>query len=264
MENSGVYIATKKNGDIYYRSSITFCNKHISLGSFNEKKAAHNAYVEAADILFCNNHSFEDYNKNYYSLSFDKWVILMNFRDNNLYIKTPIYIKNRYFIYYLSSSDLLKFDVDDLFYYSTHKIMRRGGHLFVSDYGMQVNILSRYGIKNYAVPDKDYRFVNGDKTDYRYGNIDIINHYHGVSKLIRNGIPAYETKIHLNGYLLVGCYPTETEAAIAYNKAASLLTQKGITKNFPQNYIPELNEINYAALYHKVRITKKIRNFSSE
>lgn len=37
--------------------------------------------------------------------------------------------------------------------------MRRGGHLFVADYGMQVNILNRYGIKNYAVKDKDYIFV---------------------------------------------------------------------------------------------------------
>ena len=31
----GVFKAQKKNGDIYYRSSITFRSKHISLGSFD-------------------------------------------------------------------------------------------------------------------------------------------------------------------------------------------------------------------------------------
>ena len=34
--------------------------------------------------------------------------------------------------YYLSPSHVLKFDPDDLFYYSSHKIMRRGNHYFVA------------------------------------------------------------------------------------------------------------------------------------
>ena len=34
-------------------------------------------------------------------------------------------------IYYYSKSCHFKFDVDDLFYYSNHKIMKRGSHLFV-------------------------------------------------------------------------------------------------------------------------------------
>ena len=34
----GVYTATKKDGTLYYRSSITFQNKHISLGSFSSEK----------------------------------------------------------------------------------------------------------------------------------------------------------------------------------------------------------------------------------
>ena len=29
--------------------------------------------------------------------------------------------------------------------------MKRGGHLFVAEYGMQTSVLSRYGIRSYAV-----------------------------------------------------------------------------------------------------------------
>ena len=86
----------------------------------------------------------------------------------------PIYLKNKYFLYYLSPSLCLKFDIDDLFYYSSKKIMCRGGRLFVNDYGMQCSILNRYGIKNYAVCGKDYHFINGDATDFRYENIEIL------------------------------------------------------------------------------------------
>lgn len=74
----------------------------------------------------------------------------MNFRDNGVYIKTPIYLRRNYFEYFLSPTLILKFDIDDLFYYSSHRIQKRGGHLFVSDYGMQYNILSRYGIKSHG------------------------------------------------------------------------------------------------------------------
>ena len=62
--------------------------------------------------------------------------------------------------------------------------MKRGGHLFVADYGMQINIMSRYGIKNYAVLGKDYRFINEDTYDYNvkvsykkddYYKIELVN-----------------------------------------------------------------------------------------
>ena len=36
----GVYIAYKKNGTAYYRASITYRNKHISLGSFHTEEDA--------------------------------------------------------------------------------------------------------------------------------------------------------------------------------------------------------------------------------
>lgn len=256
----GVYQAKKKNGEIYYRTSITFKNKHISLGSYNSESLANQAYETATDILRNSKYTIEDYNQNFI-LEFDKWVILINFRDSGLYFKNPICLKKHYFIYYLNKKIQLKFDIDDLFYYAHHKILKRGGHLFVSDYGMQVNILSRYGIKNYGIAGRDYRFVNGDEMDYRYGNIEIINHYHGVSKTIVKGKPVYTAKIHINGDYIIGRYLTENEAAIAYNKAARLMKEKGFNKNYPENFISDIDEIEYARIYHLVRISKKLRNY---
>ena len=40
----GVYTAKKKDNSIYYRSSITLCGKHISLGSYPDEWSAHLAY----------------------------------------------------------------------------------------------------------------------------------------------------------------------------------------------------------------------------
>ncbi|MDF2588722.1 MAG: hypothetical protein K0S41_2563 [Anaerocolumna sp.] len=260
MNLPGVYEAKKKNGEIYYRISITFHNKHISLGSFSNESQANSVYILASKIVREQCYDIDDYSESF-DLSFDKWVILINFRDNGMYFKNPIYLKNRYFIYYINKKLLLKFDIDDLFYYAHHKIMKRGGHLFVSDYGMQVNILSRYGIKNYAVVNRDYRFVNGDNTDYCYGNIEIINRYHGVTKSTHGIKSIYTVKIHINGDYIVGRYLSENEAAIAYNKATTILNNLGLKKEFPENYVIDIDEIEYARLYNSVRISKKIRNY---
>ena len=170
----GAYLAFKKNGTAYYRSSITFQNKHISLGSFPSEQHAHQAYLEASHLLSDFSTTIDDIFSLPTILSFDKAISLLNFRDNHIYFKNPIYLRNNYFVYYLSPSEELKFDIDDLFYYSSHKIMRRQGHLFVNDYGMQIGILSRYGIKNYAVRNRDYYFANDDSTDFRYSNIIIV------------------------------------------------------------------------------------------
>lgn len=256
----GVFTATKKNGELYFRASITCKGKHISLGSFTTETQASKAYQQAQKIYRSNQLSIEDYKKDC-ALSFEKWVSLINFRDNNIYCKTPIYILSNFFLYYFGPDDILKFDVDDLFYYSKHKIQRRGGHLFVSEYGTQFNILARYGIKNFAVAGRDYRFVNGDSTDFRYRNIEIINKYHGVSKHMEQGIAFYTAKIHVNGDFQIGTYATEVEAAVAYNKAATILATNGVTKQFAKNYILELNEIEYASMYHKVHISKTIRAY---
>lgn len=254
----GVYKALKKDGTMYYRSSITYQNKHISLGSYPDEKEAHEAYKEAYNLLKDSSYRIDSYNEELYFLSFQKWVVLINFRDNKIYIKNPIYIMKHFFFYYINKDIFFRFDADDLFYYSTHKIMKRGGHLFVSDYGMQVNILSRYGIKNYGVAGRDYRFVNGDSTDYRYSNIEIINKYNGVTKIITKGLPVYLAKIHVNGDIIIGRYSTEVEAAIAYNKAVHLLRSKGINKNYSTNYIDETDEIEYAKIYHQVKVNKKL------
>lgn len=260
----GVYSASKKNQEFYYRASVTYMGKHISLGSFKTENDAHAAYMLAREVLYNSDKwSIEKYPENCL-LTFGKWVSLVNVRDNGIYFKNPIYLKKRYFLYYIDRDLVLKFDVDDLFYYARHKILRRGGRLFTSEYGMQTSIFTRYGIKNYAVPGKDFRFINGDSTDFRYSNIEIINRYHGVSKHFKKNIPVYLAKININGYYIIGRYTTEEEAAIAYNKAVNILRDKGLSKNFPQNYIDGLDEITYAAIYQRIRISRKILEFELE
>ena len=253
----GVYIAYKKNKDVYYRASITYQSKHISLGSYDTEEKAHLAYRDASMLLQDASVSFEDAFSLPTILSFDKVISLLNFRDNLIYFKNPIYLRNNYFIYYISKSDELKFDIDDLFYYSSHKIMRRQGHLFVNDYGMQINILSRYGIKNYAVAGRDYYFANEDPWDLRYSNIIIVNRYYGVTKITSHGANRYKVQIHINGNYTVGTYRSEEEAAIAYNKAVDLAKKSGVNKNFQTNYLENYSPREYADIYSQIKISKK-------
>lgn len=257
----GVYQAIKKDGTIYFRSGIHYKNKHISLGSFANEQKAHHAYTEARQILSERSYTITDRFPIHSTLSFEKRISLINFKDNQIYFKNPIYLKNRFFIYYLSPNEELKFDIDDLFYYASHKIMRRNGHLFVSDYGMQINILSRYGIKNYGVPGKDYIFSNGDSTDFRYSNIRVINKYYGVTKIYKQKIPCYKVKIHLNSSLVIGTYEDEDHAAIAYNKAVDTARKHGIKKNFQTNYILNYSAKKYAEIYVNIKISDRYVNY---
>ena len=222
----GVFPAHKKDGTLYYRASITYKNKHISLGSYSTALLAYGAYLEGIALL----------------------------TDASLCL-------NDYFEYFLSPDDVLKFDIDDLFYYSSHKIMRRGRHFFVADYGMQVNIMNRYGIKNYAVKDRDYRFVNGDDLDFRYENIEILNTYHGVIKKETKKGTRYIAKIHINGNYTIGSYISDVEAAIAYNKAIDILKKAGVNKNFSPNYLENLSPSVYADIYTKLHISPKIKDY---
>ena len=48
---TGVYNATKKDGSVYYRVSITYKNKHISIGSYDSEELASMAYITACDII---------------------------------------------------------------------------------------------------------------------------------------------------------------------------------------------------------------------
>lgn len=255
----GVFLARKKDGTLYYRSSITYRNKHISLGSYDSEEDAGEAYNEALRLIG-SSLSVDDYD-DFAKLDFKKWVSIVNFRDNGMYIKTPVYLRKKYFEYYLTRNIVLKFDADDLFYYSHHTIMKREGYLFVADYGMQVNILSRYGIRNHAVCGRDYEFANNDIYDYRYGNIVIINRYFGVEQCMRKGKAVYRTKVHITGDYIAGYYRTENEAAIAYNKAVDILKKAGVRKNFPQNYIEDISAKTYAEIYSTIHISKKIMDF---
>lgn len=259
----GVYTAKTKNGAIYYRSSLTYRAKHISLGSFSIMEDAHQAYLLASRILQDPVIGIADFPSDCI-LAFEKWVSLINFRDNGIYFSTPIYIRPSFFYYYFTPSRFFIFDRDDLFYYSSRKISCRGGHYFVADYGMQVNIMNRYGIKNYAVLNKDYRFINGNTHDYRYENIEILNTYNGVSSFIRNGKLYYKTKIHIKGNYTVGVYDTETEAAIAYNKAIDCLKKAGVKKAFTPNYMEGISPSAYADLYASIPISPKIEHYLSE
>lgn len=256
----GVFCARKKNGEIYFRSSLTHKRKHISLGSFSEPEKAHEAYLEGIRLLSDKRLSLIDYSDNS-PLSFEKWVCLINYRDNSIYLGSPIYIGQRIIYYYLSPSHVLKFDMDDLFYYSSHKIMCRGRHYFVSDYGMQVNIASRYGIKNYAVQGRDFEFLNGDNTDFRRENIAVRNIYHGLRQSNVNGRTIYNVYIHVRGNLLVGRYENELDAAIAYNKAIDILKRNGVNKNYVPNYIEGISPSKYAEIYSSLAVSKGIVNF---
>ncbi len=261
----GVLPSIKKDGTVYYRASITCRAHHISLGSFPTEQEAAKAYRLASCLLFECHHFLSDtlqeieaYSEYGSAVSFDKWVMLLNFRDHPLYCRNPIYLQHRFFFYCLDPETLLKFDVDDLFFYMNHKIMRRGGHLFVADYGMQLNLLSRYGIKNYAVAGRDYLFANKDHNDFRYGNIEIVNRYYGVTRSVQKGKDVYTARIHVNGNTIIGRYDKEELAAIAYNKAVNYLRSHGIEKEFPENYIDTIDEVEYAQLYHRVKLSRHL------
>ena len=257
-ENAGVYPATKKDGSIYYRASVTHKRKHISLGSFDTAEDAHRAYNQARLLLRDPSSGVLDY-RSTSLLPFEKWVSLCNFRDNGLYISNPVYIMRRMFHYYLSPDEVLKFDAEELFFYSSHKIMRRGTHYFVADYGSQINIVNRYGIRSYAVEGRDYFFLNGDVLDFRSSNLKIVNRYVGVTKEVHRGKTVYRSRIHIRGNFIIGDYETEDEAAVAYNKAADLLKLKGLKKEFARNYLENLSKEEYEALYGKVSISHRIR-----
>ncbi len=260
----GVSKATKKNGEVYYRSGITYHNKHISLGSFPSEQEAYAAYLEASRIFIDPKITIDRLYKYTFLLSFDKVICLLNFRDYNMYLTNPIYMRSNYFEYYYSKNIVLKFDIDDLFFYSGHKIQKRGNHLFVSEYGMQTTILSRYGVKPFAVPGRDFLFVNGDTSDYRYSNIEIINPYFGVTKEEKNLQVVYKTQIHICGNYLIGRYSSQEKAAIAYNKAVDLAKDFGIKKEFNQNFIESLSGKEYANLYSQIKISKNYIKYLQE
>ena len=257
----GVYEAYRKDHSLYYRSSITCRGKHNSLGSYETEADASQAYQTACEILENPDVSLEELIHIPSLLSFEKIVTLTNYRDHQLYIGNPIYLKKGYFIYYLSPTEELKFDIDDLFYYTEHKILRRQGHLYVNDYGMQISLLSRYGIKAHAVSGRDYSFINGDPFDFRYANIEVINPYYGVCRTQHSGTTRYAAKIHINGNISLGYFSSAEKAAIAYNKAVDLARRHGINRNYPENYIESLSASEYADIYTRIRLSSNYYHY---
>ena len=264
---SGVYIAHKKDNTEYYRVSITYKNKHISLGSFDDIKKASEVYHEALSITDkdsshgVNTETFTTtYDRNRLNIPFEKFIILINFRDNGIYIKTPIYMCHKYFLYFMNEETVLAFSADDLFYYSNHKIMSRGGYFFVNDYGMQTSILARYGIRSHSVKGRDYIFRNGNEHDFRYENVQVINPFNGVKKITKKGRTMYRASIHINGSYIIGDYQSEVQAAVAYNKAIDMIKGKTAVAYTP-NYIESISNIEYTSLYNMVKISKKFRDY---
>lgn len=257
MSLPGAFRTRKKDGTVYYRSSITYMKKHISLGSYETERQASKAYTEARDILFGTSVRLENYQTLLTALSPEKAVILLNLRDNGVYTKTPLYLRQGYFSYFIGGRDELKFSNDDLFYYSEHAILVHDGHYYVNDYGMQYGILERFGIRPYAVPGRDFVFANGDDRDFRYENVIVINRYHGVRRIDLSGVIRYECRIKINGEFLIGRFRTEQKAAVAYNKAADLAKEAGIRKNFPQNYVTEYSAREYAEVYTDLTMPEK-------
>ena len=209
------------------------------------------------------NHSEGEYTP----LPFDRFICLINLRDTGVYFPTPILLKKSFFLYYLSPSQVLTFDIEDLFYYARRRIQQRGGRLFVADYGMQVTLGSRYGIRPHAVAGRDYEFLNGDELDFRYENIRILSRYHGVEVIgtPRPGQAAsrslYRVKINVKGYYTVGTYEDEITAAIAYNKAADYLISMGVNKKYRMNYIEELPASEYASIYTGISMKRLAEAF---
>lgn len=254
----GVYITARKDGTPSYRASITYNNKHISLGSFSKEKTAHDAYLTARDVVQRGDTDIDGYSDKT-ALSYNKWVILHNFRDNGYYFKTPVYLHRNYFTYHLSPDIQLYFDVDDLFYYTCHTIHKRGGYLYVNDYGMQVNILNRYGIANHSVQDRDYRFIDGDANNLRYDNIQVMNPYHGIIIEKKEKILTFKARINLNGYYIIGRYRNIDTAAIAYNAAVDFVQHHGISnKTFVKNFITHMNSSDYNAAYKEIQLNDRI------
>ncbi len=257
---AGVYAIRKKNGAESFRASLTRKGKHISLGSFSTPEEAHDAYCAGCLILADRSITLEGFGDSQVGsrLPFDKAVSLVNLRENGIYFGTPILLGKRDFLYYLSPDDAYRFDLDDLFYYASHRIMRRGGRLFVADYGSQLGVMARFGIRSFAVAGRDYFFRNGDDHDLRYENIEIVNRYRGVRRYDERGFRRYKTVIHVRGDFLVGRYETEIEAAIAYNKAADVLVKSGIRKHYELNYPEDVEPSEYAEIYRRVVISPRL------
>ncbi len=68
----------------------------------------------------------------------------------------------------------------------------------------------------------------------------------------------------MKGNVTVGTYATETEAAIAYNKAIDLLKEAGINKAYTPNYMEGMPPAVYADLYASIKVSSRLYHYRSE
>ena len=80
---TGIFKTRKKDGTVYYRASITFRGKHISIGSSESEEEAVSMYETAVKVVK-GDCVVEEY-FNYPDIPFKKYITLINFRDNGLY-----------------------------------------------------------------------------------------------------------------------------------------------------------------------------------
>ncbi|WP_330370277.1 hypothetical protein [Butyrivibrio sp. AE3003] len=92
----GVYETTLKDGTPSFRASITYCGKHIALGSFPSRKDASKVYREAKRVLNRLSIDIDSYTSSM-TLPFEKFVSLINYRDKGMYIANPIYLEKKIF-----------------------------------------------------------------------------------------------------------------------------------------------------------------------
>ena len=254
----GIYKTALKDGTASFRVSFYHAKKHIAIGSYSDEKAAGAALKEALALYDDKTITIWNFRHFISEVSSDKAVSILNHRDNHVYFKTPIYLMQGYFLYFLNDKRIIKFDNDDLFYYSTHRILIHDGHLYVNDYGSQYSLFARYGIRNFAVKGVDYEFANGDANDLRYENVIVINPYNGVRQLDYNGMIRYEAKIHINRYVRIGIFHSMEKAAVAYNKAVDFCLSHGLYRNFVKNYIVDLSANEYKSTYDSISLPESL------
>lgn len=243
------------SGKTQYKIYFVYKATKIYLGSYSSMEIAQKV-LEEADELMETVSSIPSFDT--YTLNYKKIIVLCNLRDHKKYIKNPIYLYPTYFHYYLSKDCILTFDLKDLLYFSTYKVYKRGNYIYTQDGISQQNILARFGIPNHSVINKDYRFKNNDPYDFRAQNLEIINSYKGVTKKIKGSTIVYSASIYIHGNLTIGHYHTETEAAVAYNKAVDLLTQQGLLHDHPHNHIPLITKDEYDSLYHSLPVSSRL------
>ena len=245
-----------------YRAYYLYKSKKIYIGLYNNYEEALLSY-NFIDELFRSSLSIDAF-KETLPISFEKFIRCLNFRDSNIYIKTPIYIYKDHFKYYFSPDFYLIFDLRDLVYFSTNKIHKRGEYLYTYIGDHQESILKHFGFTKKMTYQTDYQFVNGNRYDFRRTNMKVTNHYTGVFYEMKYNKPTFVTRIFTDKYLVVGHYETEIQAAIAYNKAIDLLSNKPFAHKYHKNTIPFLTHLEYEQIYENIPISKRLVHSSSQ